>query len=198
VSVSFKPDIDAIKVQPLAVQNWGLFEELLGERGGCGGCWCMTHRLRAAEFEKNKYQGNKKLLYELVERGDLVGLLGIYKDKALAWLSFAPRSQFIRFEKSRIYKPVDDQPVWSITCFFIKKEYRNRGMSLLMIEAAKAYARKHDIKILEAYPVKPYSDKMPAAFAWTGIFSTFQKAGFKIVASSSESKPVMRYYVAEK
>jgi GNAT superfamily N-acetyltransferase len=187
-----------IEIQPLVKSNWKQFEQLLGERGGCGGCWCMTHRLSAAAFEQNKYDGNKKLLSQLVEREIPVGLLGIMKQEAIAWLSFAPRSQFTRLEKSRIYKPVDFQPVWSITCFFIKKEYRNKGISLVMIEAAKTHAQKNNIKILEAYPVKPYADRMPDPFAWTGFFSTFEKAGFKVVSNLSKARPMMRYFTSEK
>jgi GNAT superfamily N-acetyltransferase len=198
VPISLKSGIGHIKIETLTPKNWRLFEALLGERGGCGGCWCMTHRLPAAEFEKNKYEGNKKLLQHLVENGNPAGLIGVVKSEAVAWLSFAPRSQFVRLQKSKIYKAVDEQPVWSITCFFIKTEFRKQGVSSLMIEAAKHYAKRHGIAILEAYPVKPYSHNMPSAFAWTGIFSTFQKAGFKIVSHSSASKPMMRYYINEK
>jgi N-acetylglutamate synthase-like GNAT family acetyltransferase len=50
-------------------------------------------------------------------------------------------------------------------------------------------------KIIEAYPVEPYSVNIPAAFAWTGIPSSFERAGFKEVARRSRTRPIMRYYI---
>src|SRR5688500_8617996 len=108
-----------LKIEPLSLRNWALFEDLFGERGACAGCWCMFHRSRSGDFEKNKYDGNKKLLLQLVKKGQPVGLLAIHHAEAIAWLSLAPREQFIRLENSRIHKRIDDEPVWSITCFFI-------------------------------------------------------------------------------
>ncbi|HEY9364598.1 MAG TPA: GNAT family N-acetyltransferase [Chitinophagaceae bacterium] len=191
---SEKIDFEKIVYEKLSTSNWPLFEKLLGEKGGCGGCWCMTHRLLKADFEKNKYEGNKKQLYELVENA-IVGFIAIYHNEAIGWLSFAPREQFIRLDKSRVHKRIDDKPVWSITCFFIKKEFRNKGMSAAMIEAAKRFAKKNKIKIIESYPVKPYTPKMPDAFAWTGIYKTFKDAGFEIASEASKVKPVMRFVV---
>ena len=153
----------------------------------------MAYRLSKKEFEENKYAGNKKRLHQLVKRNEPVGLLAIEKKEAIGWISMAPREQFARLENSRVHKRIDDEKVWSITCFFIKKEFRNQGLSLQLLEAAKSFAIKNKIKTLEAYPVKPYADKMPDAFAWTGIYSTFERAGFRVVSEASKSKPMMRW-----
>lgn len=187
--------MEKLKFEPLTLDNWQLFETLMGERGGCGGCWCMTHRLKKSDFEKNKYEGNKKELQRLVKTGQHVGLLAISNGEAIGWISLAPREQFIRLDTSRVHKRIDDKPVYSITCFLIKKEHRHKGLSGAMIEAAKTFAKKNRIEILEAYPVKPYTAKMPDAFAWTGIYSTFEKAGFKVVSNTSKVKPVMRFSI---
>ena len=186
-------NFSSIQFKPLTDELWPLFEDLFGTRGGCGGCWCMTHRLPKKEFEENKYAGNKTRLHQLVKKHEPVGFLAIYNQQAIGWISMAPREQFARLEQSRVHKRIDDEKVWSITCFFIKKEFRNQGLSLHLIEEAKAFARKNKIKVLEAYPVKPYAEKMPDAFAWTGIYSTFVKAGFVVVSEASKSKPMMRW-----
>jgi hypothetical protein len=44
----------SLRFSPLVAANWSDLEELFGARGACGGCWCMTWRLRHAEFQKNK------------------------------------------------------------------------------------------------------------------------------------------------
>ena len=153
----------------------------------------MAHRLTSKEFEANKYAGNKKRMRQLVQSNEPVGLLALQDGVAIGWISVAPREQFARLETSRIHKRIDDEKVWSITCFFIKKEFRNQGLSLQLLEAAKSFAKKNRIKILEAYPVRPYANKMPDAFAWTGIYSTFLKSGFRVVSEASKAKPMMRF-----
>jgi GNAT superfamily N-acetyltransferase len=155
----------------------------------------MFFRLAKKEFEENKYAGNKRKMHQLVKKQQPVGLLAFQNDEAVGWISLAPREQFIKLENSRVHKRIDDEKVWSITCFFIRKDFRNKGLSLQLIEAAQDFAKKNKIKILEAYPVKPYSDKMPDVFAWTGFYTTFLKAGFKVVSETSKSKPMMRFEV---
>jgi hypothetical protein len=62
-----------------------------------------------------------------------------------------------------------------------------------LLKAVIDYAKKNNIETLEAYPVTPYQDKMPDAFAWTGLLSAYEKAGFKIAAQGSKSKFIVRY-----
>ena len=132
-------------------------------------------------------------MQQLVKMKEPVGLVALQNQEAVGWISLAPREQFVKLETSRVHRRIDDKKVWSITCFFIRKEFRNKGLSLKLIEAAKDFATKNKIKILEAYPVKPYTNKMPDVFAWTGFYNTFLKAGFNVVSEASVSKPMMRW-----
>ena len=95
-------------------------------------------------------------------------------------------------ENSRILAPVDDQPVWSVTCFFVARPFRRVGVSAQLLKAAVALAAKLGAKIIEGYPVEPRKDPMPDVFAWTGMASAFRKAGFKEVARRAASRPIMR------
>ena len=47
-----------LKFRALTKETWKDFENLFGERGACGGCWCMSWRIKKAEFEKCKGDGN--------------------------------------------------------------------------------------------------------------------------------------------
>lgn len=178
--------------KPLTPGNWDDFVELFGKNGACGGCWCMSFREKRAEFLKLKGDGNKQAMKNLVEH-QFTGLMAYDRDKAVAWCSMSPREQFIRIANARMMKLVDNIPAWSIPCLFIKKQYRKQGVSVELLEAAIDYAKKNNIQILEAYPVTPYQDPMPPAFAWTGLLSAYEKAGFKIVAQCSKSKFIVRY-----
>jgi GNAT superfamily N-acetyltransferase len=94
-------------------------------------------------------------------------------------------------------KRIDDQPVWSIVCLFIARPYRRKGVSVELVKAAADYVRKRGGKIVEGYPVEPRKDEMPDAFAWTGLASAFQKAGFVERARRSETRPIMRRVVRQ-
>jgi hypothetical protein len=64
-----------------------------------------------------------------------------------------------------------------------------------MIRAAVGYAKKKGAKTVEGYPVEPKKGQYPATFAYTGLASAFQKAGFVEVLRRSETRPIMRYDV---
>jgi len=108
----------------------------------------------------------------------------------------APRPTFPVLNRSRILKEIDDTPVWSVVCFFIDKGYRNKGLSVRLLQAAAEYIKQKGGAVLEGYPVEPRKGIMPAAFAWTGLASAFKKAGFLEVARRSETRPIMRFSVS--
>jgi GNAT superfamily N-acetyltransferase len=182
---------------PLTKNRWHDFEQLFGERGACGGCWCMWWRLKRSEFERQKGEGNKKSMKTLVESGEVPGLLAYSKGAPIAWCSVAPRESYPVLNRSRILKRVDDKPVWSVVCFFVEKNYRNKGLTGQLLKAAIEYVRKQGGKIIEGYPVEPKKDRYPAAFAWTGFASAFKKLGFVECARRSETRPIMRFYLSK-
>ena len=185
-----------IQFETLTAANWPLFEQLMGEKGGCGGCWCMYFRLPVAAFKQNKHAGNKRMMHQLVKEAKPVGLMAIHKNEAIGWVALSPREDLYRIERSRTLKRIDDKQVWSISCFFIKKEYRKKGLSQLLIKAVIAYARKNNIMALEAYPVIPYATKSPDVFLWTGILSAFTGNGFNVVKESGQSKTMVRLNIS--
>ena len=180
---------------PLRKNNWKDFEILFGERGACGGCWCMSWLLPKKEFDANKGAGNKRKMKKLVDGNFEPGILAYFNNEPVGWCAIAPRENYIRLENSRVLKRIDEEVVWSIPCFFIKKEFRRKGLSSEILKAATEFCKSKGVKIVEGYPAEPYSNNIPAAFAWTGFPSSFRKAGFKEVVRRSKSRPIMRYYI---
>ena len=183
------------KYQPLTPERWQDFEQLFGERGACGGCWCMWWRLKRSDFDKQKGDGNKKAMKALVNSGKIPGIIAYQESEPIGWCSVGPRENFSALERSRILKPVDQQPVWSIVCFFVNKNFRNRGFSIRLINATKEFVQHNGGKILEAYPVEPKKGRTADVFVYTGLASAFRKAGFTEVARRSETRPIMRFYL---
>ncbi len=153
----------------------------------------MHWRLTRREYEAGKGAAHRDALRSLVESRSLPpGLLAYRDGQAVGWCSIGPRADFSTLARSRILKPVDDLPVWSLVCLFVEKTQRQNGVSRALIDGAAKFAADHGAAILEAYPVEPKKDTMPDVFAFTGIASTFRRAGFQEVARRSETRPVMR------
>lgn len=186
---------DQLEFHPLTPDRWADFEQLFGPRGATGGCWCMWWRMRRSEFDRQKGEGNRQAFQQIVATGEAPGILAYAEGQPIGWCAIAPRESYPVLERSRNLKRVDDEPVWSITCFFVARSFRRQGITLQLIEAAVDYARQQGAMLVEAYPVEPKSEEMPVVFAHTGFASTFREAGFVEVVRRSETRPVMRYRV---
>ena len=187
-----------MRFAPLTADRWEDLEELFGERGASGGCWCMWWRLKRSEYERQKGEGNRLALMGIVDSGEIPGILAYDAElhQPAGWCSVAPREHFPVLERSRVLKRIDDKPVWSIVCVFVGKPFRRRGLMVGLLNAALEHVRESGGKIVEGYPVEPRKDQMPDVFAWTGLASSFRQVGFREQLRRSETRPIMRYEIA--
>jgi GNAT superfamily N-acetyltransferase len=188
-------DLDILEYHPLAPDRWNDFEKLFGKRGAYGGCWCMWWRCSRREFEKNQGEKNRLAMKKLVDSGNIPGLMAYYEDNAIGWCSVAPREEYSALERSRVMKRLDEEPVWSIVCFFIDKKFRDLGIGERLINAAVEYVRKNGGYIVEAYPTYPKENRLPPVSSFMGFPQLFERAGFTECARPSRSRSIMRYYI---
>ena len=146
-------------------------------------------------FESQKGAGNKQAMKALVESGATPGILAYANGRPVGWCAVAPRECYPALGRSRVLKAVDDIPVWSISCLFVRKAHRGQGVSVELIRAAVRFVAERGGVVVEGYPVEPKTDNMPAAFAWTGLASAFLQAGFFEHRRGSETRPIMRILV---
>jgi GNAT superfamily N-acetyltransferase len=182
-----------LSFHPLTPQRWSDLEILFGPRGACCGCWCMYWRLSHTQFEEQTGEPNHRNLKAIVNSGTIPGILAYTGGTPVGWCSIAPREDFPRLSRSRILKPVDDQPVWSIVCFFVARSQRRKGITVQLLKAAVDFARSNGARIIEGYPVEPKEGKSPDIFVYTGLYSSFKQAGFSEVLRRSATRPIMRY-----
>jgi GNAT superfamily N-acetyltransferase len=180
-----------LSIRPLTPDLWPRFEDLFGKHGACNGCWCMYWRIGAA-YNKRPREKNKAAFRRIVKRGPPPGLLAFDGDLAVGWCQLTPRSDLDWLNCARLLQPVDDVQVWSISCFYIRRGYRRRDIASALIAAAVTAARRAKAAALEAYPIDTDISKSSSNL-FTGVASTFTRAGFKAVARRSPSRPIMRY-----
>jgi GNAT superfamily N-acetyltransferase len=147
---------------------------------------------------KQKGEGCRKALKRLVKSREIPGILAYVDGEPVGWCSVGPRESYPVLERSRVLRRVDDEPVWSVVCFFVAKQYRGKGLMVKLLEEAIEYVKEQGGKILEGYPVEPKKGRMPDPFVYTGAASAFRKAGFVEVLRRSETRPIMRRLVKER
>jgi GNAT superfamily N-acetyltransferase len=185
-------DLSKIRFKPATPSTWGDVEKLFGERGACGGCWCMAWRLLNKDWVAGKGSKNKRAFKKIVTSGARPGILAYLGREPIGWCAVAPRDVYGYLARSRVLEPVDDRQVWSISCLFVLKTYRRQGISVPLIRAAVGLAARGGASIVEGYPTVPSMDRTPDPFLWTGVPSAFLEAGFVEVARRSEKRPIMR------
>ena len=142
-----------LEFHEVSPDRWPDFERLFEARGGPKHCWCSVFR-GVVPKERPTPALKKALIRGRVERAEPVGILGYLDGTPVAWCSVAPKSTFARLG------PIDGDAtrpdaLWSITCFFVPREYRGLGVTSRLIKAAVAHAKAHGARTVEAYPVDP-------------------------------------------
>jgi GNAT superfamily N-acetyltransferase len=158
----------------------------------------MSWRMKRAEFKISKGEKNKRAFKKIVVSGEVPGVIAYAGEEPVGWCALAPRQHYPLLENSRVLARIDAEPVWSITCFFVAKPYRGKGVTGQLAKAAVAYARQQGARIVEGYPVEPKKGRMPDPFVYTGLVSTFRSAGFVEALRRSETRPIMRYSISSR
>jgi GNAT superfamily N-acetyltransferase len=185
-----------IRVEAATPDRWADVERLAGERGMFSGCWCMWWRVSSREFESRRPDELRSGLEALVQAGDEPGLVAYADGEPAGWVALAPRSEYPRLNRSPKLKPVDDRPVWSITCFYIDRRHRRQGLAGELLDAAVSYARDRGAETVEAYPIDTSGStpRKASGDLYTGTLAMFERAGFTEVARR-RGRPIVRFHL---
>ena len=86
------------------------------------------------------------------------GLVAYVDDEPAGWVAARPRTAYPKLRTSRIpwagrSEDKDDDGVWSVTCFVVRKDFRGRGLTYALARAVVGFARDRGTRALEAYPM---------------------------------------------
>jgi GNAT superfamily N-acetyltransferase len=180
-----------LAIRPLTPSLWPALEALFGKSGASNGCWCMYWRI-GPEYHKRPREKNKSAFRRIVKQGPAPGLLAFDGERPIGWCQLTPRQDLTWLHRKQALEPVDGVPAWAVSCFYIRRPYRRRGiMTALIVEALKA-AKRANAPALEAYPVDT-AQPGSTSNVFTGTASTFRRLGFRAVARRQPSRPIMRH-----
>jgi GNAT superfamily N-acetyltransferase len=177
-----------LSIRPATPDLWPAIEDLFGPKGACNNCWCMYWRI-GAQYRRNTATKNRSAFKTVIREGPPPGLIAFDGAVPLGWCQLTPRKDLAWLEHSWGKRTIDDTPVWAISCLYIRKGHRKKGITAALISAAIQAAKKAEAPALEAYPLD--ASTSPSATG-TGYASTFARAGFWIVAKPTPSRPIMR------
>jgi GNAT superfamily N-acetyltransferase len=173
------------------------FELLAAKQGEC---WCMFYqRPRPVGRGLSSVQRkalNRRDKARLVRGGHAHAIL-VYEGKApVGWCQYGPREELPRVDAGRGYRkvgpPAGEERVWRITCFFVDRDHRGKGVATIGLRAALESIKKRGGGIVEAFPV--VSQRMAAVpeWRWFGTKRMFEREGFAAVAPLGTSGLLMR------
>lgn len=191
--------VDGYVVEPLTPDRLDDFERVLG-RSGISGCWCMywtvpTTALWRTGAKGGSYAANREAFRAIVDAGPPPGLISYVDGEPAGWCRLMQRRNLPGLANSQYFRTdLDIADVWSLPCFVVRKQHRERGMTGVLIKAAIELLDTRGGGILEAYPWDTSDRKAPST-VYTGLASTFERFGFEVVQRAAPHKPMMRLVV---
>jgi GNAT superfamily N-acetyltransferase len=164
----------------LSSDTWQDFARLFEKHGGVwGGCWCMFHHTTQGWSRRSARQ-NREEKELLVRSGKSHGVLVFDEDEQpFGWSQFGLREELPRVERKRGYKDAGEDSLWRVTCFFIDKEHRKKGVAREALRAALEVMEREGAKTVEAYPPAMTREGYSSSFLWAGTKHLLSQFGFK-------------------
>jgi hypothetical protein len=136
-----------LTIRPLTPDLWPALEDLFGKPGASNGCWCMYWRIGGA-YRDRPPEKNKEALRRIVKRGSPSGLVAFEGDVAVGWCQLTPRNALPWLDRMWWFQRVDDLPVWSISCFFVRRGYRRQGVMTQRILSTRVHRKARRTSLL--------------------------------------------------
>ena len=160
--------------------TWPDFERLVQANNGVwGGWWCMLYHGKEASPDDTP-EAKRQAKECLVKEGRAHAALVYDDDECVGWCQFGSPAELPRIHNQKAYLAVEPVlPQWRITCFFVGKGYRGKGVANAALHGAVAQIKALGGGRIEGYPENTQGRKASAAFLFNGTLSAFEKAGFK-------------------
>ena len=140
------------ETRPVTPDRFEDFADVINSTRRVNHCWCLSHRLQDAEIEQLGDGNREQAMRRLCERDHPPGVVTYRDGEPVGWCNIGPRTEITRLARSRLIRPVDELPVWSIVCVIVRPGHRRQGVTAPLIEGAVAYAASHCAPAVEAYP----------------------------------------------
>ncbi|HVM30407.1 MAG TPA: GNAT family N-acetyltransferase [Candidatus Limnocylindrales bacterium] len=148
------------------------------------GCWCQAWRGRD-QLARDTNESRPETARRQIEHDfPPPGYLAYDADEVVGWCGVGVRGRLPRLDSSRTIPRLDDRRVWVIGCFLVRTGHRRKGVATALLDGVLKAARQAGAPGIEAYPIDPVGRRANNNFAFVGLASMFDRAGFRRVAET--------------
>jgi len=194
--------VDRLTVVPASEASWDDLAAIFGTTNA-GQCQCQRFKVRGCIWRDSTQEDRTGMLREQTGCDDpnaatTSGLVGYLDDEPVGWVAVEPRTAYFKLRTSRVPwtgrdEDKDNDGIWAVTCFVVRKGYRGRGLTYPLARATVDFARERGARALEAYPMITHPGK---EITWgevhVGARQVLEEAGFVEVSRPTVRRVVMR------
>jgi GNAT superfamily N-acetyltransferase len=192
-----------ITVVPANEASWQDLKLVFGQTGDAASCQCQWFQAGPGEFGATPLDVKRERLRAQTncdhpEARTTTGLVAYLDGEPVGWCTVQPRTNYVRLLRNRVpwtgrHEDTSDDGVWSVTCFVVRKGFRNRGVSRALAAATVDFARARGATAVEGYPmvVEPGKEVIWGQL-YVGSLSIFADAGYAEVSTPTPRRVVMR------
>jgi GNAT superfamily N-acetyltransferase len=189
-------------VKPLDASTWSDFAALIERNSGLfSGCWCTYFHLHPDPPEREAL-GNRAFKKKLVEAGHTHAALVFDGDEAVAWAQFGTVEELPNIHHRKQWEAeTEERPDYRITCLFVDKRYRRKGLTAIAVRGALALIARHGGGLVEVYPhdladKKKAGKKTSSSFLYNATRTMYAREGFTYLRPKGQGNCVMSKRVA--
>ncbi len=167
-------------MRPLDEATWPDFAQLVERHNGVwGGCWCMGFHSEGVGRHKTPGQ-NRSEKECRVREGRAHAALVYDAATCVGWCQFGPPDELPRIKHKRAYlEGLTDLPDWRITCFFVDRAYRGRGVASCALGGALEEIGRLGGGTVESFPERVEDRKVSSSFLHNATVALFEQHGFE-------------------
>lgn len=198
---------DQLSIVPANQASWADIAAIFGTSDP-GRCQCQRRKVVGWIWRDSTQPERTAMLREQTACGDPAatttsGMVAYVDGEPAGWVAVEPRIAYPKLRTTPVPwrgrdEDKDDDGVWAVTCFVVRKGYRGRGLTYPLAEATIGFARARGARALEAYPMITQPGR---TITWgelhVGARQVFEDAGFKEVSHPTLRRVVMRIDFAD-
>lgn len=194
---------DDLAIVPANEAPWNDLAAIFGTSDYPAKCLCQRLKVVGWIWRDSTQLQRTEMLRQQTGCGDpeataTSGLVGYLGGEPVGWVAVEPRVAYPKLRTSPLpwrgrAEDKDDDGVWAVTCFVVRKGYRGRGLTYPLARATIDFARSRGARALEAYPIITQPGKeITWGEAHVGARQVFEDAGFTEVSHPTLRRVVMR------
>jgi len=194
---------EQVTIVPANEASWDDLVAVFGTADYACRCRCQRLKVVGWIWRDSTLEQRKAMQREQTACGDPAaaatsGLVAYVDGEPAGWVAVEPRTAYPKLLTLRLPwtgrdEDKDDDTVWAVTCFVVRKGYRGRGLTYVLARAAVDFARERGARVVEGYPMITQPGK---EVTWgelnVGARQVFEDAGFAEVSHPTIRRVVMR------